>query len=68
MKETDLSLVVGTDEADHDYITLLSLETIHGMNRNELPERFEEGIPFNKFSGNSLRFIPWMVSKDKSVM
>ena len=50
MKETDLSLVVGTYKANHNYVTLLSLKTIHGMNRNELPERFEEGIPFNKFS------------------
>ncbi len=41
-QETDLSFVVGTDEGDEDDVAFLALETIDGVDADEVAVRFEE--------------------------
>lgn len=46
-EETYLSLIVATYEGEDDDIAFLSLETIHGIDRDEMAERFEElALPY----------------------
>ena len=47
-QETDLSFVVGTDEGDEDDVAFLALETIDGVDADEVAVRFEELAFFEK--------------------
>lgn len=42
VQETDISLIIGTDQADHDHIAFLSLEAVHRVYGDQSPERFEK--------------------------
>ena len=48
VQETDVSLLVGTYQADHDHIPFLSLKTVYRMDCNQFAERFEKSIPFDQ--------------------
>ena len=41
-QETDLSFVVGTDEGDENDVAFLALETVDGVDADEVAVRFEE--------------------------
>lgn len=46
-EEAYLSLIIATYEGEDDDITLLSLETIHGIDRDKVAERLEElALPY----------------------
>lgn len=58
IQKSDVALVVGTHETDHDNITLLSLKAVYGMDGNEFTERLKERVAFDQSSDIlNLRFI-----------
>ena len=50
VQETDLSVLVGTYQADEDDVTLLTLETIHRIDGYQSSEWLEEGIPLDELT------------------
>ena len=71
IQEPDLSVFIGAYQAYWDNIPFLTLETIHGVYRDELTERLEESIlsirsfmsMCRRFSLAKLRFLVlWMLS------
>ena len=44
VEETDLPFFVGAHQADEDNVALLPLESVHGVDGDERPEGFEEGV------------------------
>ena len=50
VQETDLSVLVGTHQADEDDIPFLTLETIHRIDGYQPPEGLEEGISLDELT------------------
>ena len=50
MQESDVSLIIGSYEADQDNIPFLALEPVHGVNRDEFPQGDKKAVSFDDLS------------------
>ena len=54
----DISLVIGTYQADHDHIAFLSLEAVYRVSGYQAAERFEESVALDQSADIlNLRFV-----------